>query len=380
MPNPVCTWPPVRRWCRLVALLWLVPAMSPVMVFGQDEPETKENILPREETESEKTLVEQEVWRFALRLGNEVSFLLPEGEFELTLEKRFGNFLTQTNARYNFVRGEIGFSLRHIYTRYRIVPQVQVYDRLNFVPLFSRDRFWRREQGVQLGGRFFARVPLATFTSYNYERLSFPSSVNVQSLESQAVHSVAQAFSGRVDSLFVMGFHTSGLFELELAKTLPLGTQDFDYWQLRFSATGAFDRGLFSLQGRFRLVSLLAGENAPPQFLGGRNKLSAFDSNEFSGINLLYASATTQLRLKREPVRLPLNLFASAISVSSHFELGQVGDESRMRDPRSYHASVGIGIDSIAAYRRSLAFEVFAFWYHGLEPGRESRYYVGIKF
>ena len=366
--------------CRLLTLLSLLCLLLPMTVRGQDEPETKENILHPQKPANKKSTVEQAVQRFALRLENEVSFLLPEGEFDLAFEKRFGSFLTQTRARYNFVRGELGFSLRNIYTRYRVVPQVQVYERLNFVPLFTRDRLWRREQGVQIGGRFFARVPLATFTSYNYERLSFPSSVNVQSLESQTVHSLAQGFSGKVDSLNFFGLQSSGIFELEIAKTLPFGTKDFDYWQLRLSTHGTLDRGLLSLRGRLRLVSLLGGKSAPPQFLGGRNRLSGFDSNEFSGVNLLYGSVINQLRLKKAPVPLLFNLFASEISVSSHLEFGQVGGENKVLDWRSYHGSLGFGIDSIASYRQALAFELFVFWYHGLEPGRESRYYVGIKF
>jgi len=324
--------------------------------------------------------VEQAVRRFALRLDNEVSFLLPEGEFNLAFEKRFGHFLTQTLAHYNFVRGELGFSLRNIYTRYRLVPQLQVYERLKFVPIFDAGRLWRREQGVQIGGRFFAGVPLATFTSYTYERFSFPSSVNVRRLESQSVHSVAQGFSGNVDSTDVLGLKSHGIFELEIAKSLSFGTTDFDYWQLRLSTHGALDRGIFSLRGRFRFVSLLGGVSAPPQFLGGRNQLSGYDTNEFSGVNLFYGSLLNNLRLKKAPVPLLFNLFASEISVSSQLEVGQAGSGRDLLRRHKYHASLGAGFDCIAVYRQTLAFELFFYWYHGLESDRESRYYVGIKF
>jgi hypothetical protein len=324
--------------------------------------------------------VEKAARRFALQLENEISFLLPEGEFDLAFEKRFGNFLTQSRSHYNFVRGELGFSLRNIYTRYRIVPELQVYDRLKFVPIFDSGRLWRREQGIRIGGRFFTGVPLATFTSYNYERFSYPSTVNVQTLEAQAIHSVSQGFSGKVDSIEVLGLQSHGIFELEVARTLTFGTKDFDYWQLRFSTQGALDRGILSIRGRFRFVSLLGGVAAPPQFLGGRNELSAFDTNEFSGVNLLYGSLLENLRLKKTPVPVIFKLSASEINLSSHIEAGRVGSGRSLMMRRKYRASLGVGLDCLVAYREMSAFQLFAYWYHGLERGRDSRYYVGIKF
>ena len=347
---------------------------------AQDEPETKETILHSPQPADGPSGVEQAVRRFALRFDNEISFLLPEGELNLAFEKRVGSFLAQSRARYNFVRGELGFSLRNIYTRYRVVPEVQVYDNLNFVPLFEKDRLWRREQGVQIGGRFFPRVPLATFTGYNYERLSFPSSINVRSLESKSVHSIAQGFSGRVDSLNFLGLRTSGIFELQLAKSLLFLNSDFNFWQFRLSTHGSLVRGAVSLRGRFRLISLLAGRSAPPQFLGGRDKLSGYGTNEFSGINLVYTSLSGHVRLKKRSFPLLLNLYTSELSVAGHLEFGQVGDEPRVLDRRHYHASIGAGIDGMISYRQGLALELFLFWYHGLEPGRDSKYYVGIKF
>jgi hypothetical protein len=369
---------------RSLILLYGITALFLFSLLGslraQDEPETKENVMPPADSTERQLSVEQSVQRFALRLDNEVSFLLPEGEFNLAFEKRFGNFLTQTRAHYNFVRGELGFSLRNIYTRYRIVPQLQVYERLKFVPLFNAGRLWRREQGVQIGGRFFPGVPLATFTSYTYERLSFPSSVNVHRLESQTVHAVAQGFSGKVDSIAVFGLISNGIFELEIAKSLAWGSSDFDYLQLRLSANGSLDRGIFSLRGQFRLISLLEGASAPPQFLGGRNQLSGFDNNKFSGVNLFYGSLLNVFRLKKTPAPLFFKLFASEISVSTQLELGQVGSNRDLLTRRTYHASLGAGLDGIVVYRRTLAFELFIYWYHGLEAGGESRYYVGIKF
>jgi len=348
--------------------------------FGQNEPETKEKNTPQADSTAKQSAIEQSVRRFALQLENEISFLLPEGEFNIAFEKRFGYFLTQSRSHYNFVRGELGFSLRNIYTRYRIVPQLQVYDKLKFVPIFGAGRLWRREQGIKVGGLFFTGVPLATITSYNYERFSFPSSVNVQTLEAQSVHSISQGFSGKVDTVDVLGLKSHGIFELEVAKSLSFGTKDFDYWQLRLSTQGALDRGIVSLRGRFRLISLLGGVSAPPQFLGGRNELSGFDNNEFSGVSLFYGSLLNNLRLKKKPVPLLFKLSASEISFSSQVEVGQVGSGRDLLRRHKYHASLGAGFNFFAAYRQALAFEMFFYWYHGLESNRESRYYVGIKF
>lgn len=372
-----------RRFSR--APIYCVAAALSVLFFagpnfGQNEPETKEKNTPQADSTAKQSAIEQSVRRFALQLENEISFLLPEGEFNIAFEKRFGHFLTQSRSHYNFVRGELGFSLRNIYTRYRIVPELQVYDKLKFVPIFGTGRLWRREQGIKVGGLFFTGVPLATITSYNYERFSFPSSVNVQTLEAQSVHSISQGFSGKVDTVDVLGLKSHGIFELEVAKSLSFGAKDFDYWLLRFSTQGALDRGINSLRGKFRLVSLLGGVSAPPQFLGGRDQLSGFDNNEFSGVNLFYGSLLNNLRLKKRPVPLLFKLSASEISFSTQVEVGQVGSGHDLLRQRKYHASLGAGFEFVAAYRQALAFEMFFYWHHGLESNRESRYFVGIKF
>jgi hypothetical protein len=58
-----------------------------------------------------KLPVEGKMRRLSFRYETEISFLLPEGEFEATLEKKIGHFATLTRARYNFLARRHGFLL-----------------------------------------------------------------------------------------------------------------------------------------------------------------------------------------------------------------------------------------------------------------------------
>jgi hypothetical protein len=352
------------------------------MLLAQEEPE---NQTPVPEAKSQDEPVDLKVRRLLSKYESEVSFLLPEGEFDAMLDKKIGHFATQARARYNFVRGEMGFSLQNLYTRFRVVPQTQVYDRLLFVPVFEpnrNDRVWRREQGVQFGARLFLYRPLNALTAFNYQRYSFPSEFNQQVLKSQQVHSVSQSLGVQADSARFLGFYHSGTLDLSIARAFPYDSNQAKFWQLQLSTRGIAETKRLAIIGEARLISMLdAGEGVPLSFLGGRNRLSAYDTNEFSGINLFYLSESNRFHLNQQkPVELTGGFSLLETDLIVHAEAGQIGLDNQVRDLSNYHVSLGAGFNSIVAYRQRRACELFFYMYKALEPQRQLRYYFGIKY
>jgi hypothetical protein len=377
---------PSRLYCVLAFLIMGSLGIAAPAV-AQEEPDSTQTPSNDKPQSGDKLPVDERIYRLLLRYENEVSFFLPEGEFGATLEKKFGHFVTQARARYNFLRGDMGFSLQNLYTRFRLVPLLHVYDRLNFVPLFSsdrvsRDRVWRREQGIQFGVRMFLIQPINALTSLNYQRFSFPSTIiNNRGLESQKVYSMSQAFGVQADSADFLGFFNSGLWEVEIVRGFPFGSNRADFWQLQISTQGESENQWITIEGEARLVSLLAGQGAPPLFLGGRDRLSAYIVNEFSGINLFYVAEANRLHLnKKKPLGLMRGFSLYEMNLLTHAEIGQVGDDAKMRDLSGYHASVGLGFSGVTAYRQRRAFEIFFYVYKALEHDGRLRYYVGMKY
>ncbi len=323
--------------------------------------------------------VDVRVRRVILRYESTISFLMPEGEFNASFEKRFGNFSALTRARYNFLKGEMGFSFQNIFTKYRFVPQFQVYDRLLFVPIFDHERLWRREQGLLIGGRILFGLPVNSFTNFGYVRFSYPSSVNVRELDSQAYTAISQSIGAEVDSVRFWGLVSSGTFEMQLDRAFRFLGSRLSFWRLHLRSRGKTTNHKFSVEGEFHWVSLLGGEKPPPMFLGGPNRLTAFERNQFSGVNLVYAGLLTSVSVfkKRLPVIHQFSIHEWKLGL--HSEVGQAGGDRQMRNLRSYHGSLGIGISAVTAYRGMRAFEVFFFAYRKLEADPNLKYYFGFR-
>ena len=360
--------------------LLVIPLGTTPRLIAQEEPEA-----PAATPDDSAATVEEKVRHLLSKYESEVSFLLPEGEFDAMLEKKIGHFATQARARYNFVRGEMGFSLQNNYNRFRVVPQTQVYDRLHFVPVFEAnraDRVWRREQGLQFAARIFFFRPINALTGFNYQRYSFPSTVNQKVLSSQEVHSLSQAVGVQADSARFLGFYNSGTLDLAIVRAFPNGRHHAQFWQLQLLTRGIAEARWLAIIGEVRLVSMLdQGEGVPLSFLGGRNRLSAYDANEFSGVNLFYLSGSNRFHLNKEKaVDLAggFSLFETNLIV--HTEAGQIGLNEQVRNLANYHVSLGAGFNSIVAYRQRRACEFFFYTYKALEPRRNLRYYFGVKF
>ncbi|MDQ7052225.1 MAG: hypothetical protein Q9P14_04785 [candidate division KSB1 bacterium] len=328
---------------------------------------------------SSRLPVDVRVRRVILQYETTVSFLMPEGEFNASFEKRFGHFSSLTRARYNFLKGEMGFSFQNIFTKYRIVPQLQVYDKLLFVPIFDRGRLWRREQGILFGGRLLFGLPANAFTNFGYYRFSYPSTVNVQQLESQAYTSISQSLGAEVDSVRFWGLVSSGTVEIQLDRAFPFMGSRLNFWQLQLKSRGKTTNHRFSVEGRLHWVSLLKGEKPPPCYLGGPNQLSAYERNEFSGVNLLYVGLLTNFHIYKKHLTVMKDFGLYEIKFGIHTEVGQAGGDRQMRDFRSYHGSLGLGFSAVSAYKKMRAFEIFFFIYKKLQSDPDLKYYFGFR-
>ncbi len=373
----------VRGLISLRMLLWGVLAAIGIWpISGYTQAQDSLQLKPDSVQTKQKTArlpVDVRVRRVILQYETTVSFLMPEGEFNASFEKRFGNFSSLTTARYNFLKGEMGFSFQNIFTKYRIVPQLQVYDKLLFVPIFDRGRLWRREQGILFGGRFLFGLPANWFTNFGYIRFSYPSTVNVQQLESQAYTAISQTLGAEVDSVQFWGLVSNGTVEIQLDKAFPFMGSKLNFWQLQLRSRGKTTNHRFSVEGELQWITLLSGEKPPPRFLGGPNRLTAYERNEFSGVNLLYIGLLTNFHLYKKHLTVIKDFGLYKIKFGVHTEVGQAGGDVQMRDFRRYHGSLGLGFSAVTAYKKMRAFEIFLFAYKKLQRDPDLKYYFGFR-
>jgi hypothetical protein len=185
----------------------------------------------------------------------------------------------------------------------------------------------------------------------------------------------------QADSARFLGLHNSGWLDAGVVRAFPFGSNRSDFWQLQIVTRGISEGAWLTIAGEARVLALLDGKGVPASFLGGRNRLSGYETNEFSGINLVYLSESTRFHLnKKKPLRLGSGISMHEINLVLHPEVGQIGFRAKVRNPDTYHLSIGIGFNSIAAYRGNRAFELFFYAYKALENGRPPRYYFGIKY
>ena len=329
---------------------------------------------------SEPAPLDMRLHRLWLKFESEIAFLLPEGEFDAALEKKFGHFLVLSNAQYNFVRGAMGFQLRNVYTRFRVVPQLAFHDRLDFVPLFSPERTWRREQGMKAEVSLPLWASFYTATSFYIQRFSFPSSINFREIESQHIRSLGQTFGARADSTRFWGLTHTGILALEVARAFHVAGGEANFTQLSLAGNLVSQTARLSLINQLRSRSMLGGRGAPVVFLGGRGKISGYRENEFSGIDFIYFSHFERFSLKKGNMGLVSQLAVDEVNGALHVETGQIGNPGQLLHFSSYHTSIGAGAETVIAYRQQKAFELFLYVYKALEHDREPRYYFGVKY
>jgi len=335
--------------------------------------------LSGQEEKKRKLPVDVRVKRVILQYESEVSFLVPEGEFNASFEKKFGHFTSLTFARYNYLRGEMGFKSQNIFTRYSIVPQLVVYDKLKFVSLFDEDHVWRREQAMQLGTRFLFPAIGNTLTSLNFVRYSYPSLQDVRSLYSQRVFKASQSFGADVDSLSFLGFSHSGVFNVQIDKAFAVGGSRLSFWQLHVKSQGSSDSRWVGFEGTINWITLLEGQTAPLRYLGGRDRLSAYKTNQFQGPNIFYSGIRTLFHLSRGYKDAFSNFGFRELNFVVHLEAGQAGYARDLRLVNSFYSSIGGGFEVLSLYKKKSPFHVFFRVYKGLSLTRPTRLYVGFK-
>lgn len=334
---------------------------------------------PTQPEDKKPLSVDVRMKRVILRYKSEVSFLMPEGEFNASLAKKIGPFSSIANAKYNFMRGEMGFSSTNIFTRFRVVPQLGVYDKLKFVPIFEDGKTWQREQGLMLGGRLLFKLPANVLTSIRYIRYSTPSEENMSAIKLEKATMLSQTFGGEVDSVKFMSFIHSGVFELQFDKAFPFHNSNLNYAQMQLRSHGQAINSFIAFEGEVNWTTLLKGNYAPPRYLGGRRRLSGYEHNEFSGLNSLLLRLNSTIVLSRKKHHVFGDLSFCDIAWRLYYGAGQVGDDKLMTDFKTYHHSLGTGFVLGNLYRDQHLWELFFSLHKALEPGRSLKFYFGVK-
>ncbi|MFQ5627473.1 MAG: hypothetical protein ACE5I1_01835 [bacterium] len=363
-------------------LIVVCTALSiPFHIYAQAEPE---KIHPAQIQESQAppkgVPVDVQVKKVTLRYGSEVSFYMPDGEFAAFFRKKFGYFSTITQARYNFLRGEIEFKNETFFAKYKIAPQFVVTDRLMFVPLFDRDNIWRREQTMQVGLLLPIRHPFQTLTSFKFTRYTYPSLSKPQNLESYRALGFSQAFSAEIDSSRIFGMPFRGAIHFQIDKAFPYTNSNANFWQLSVRGWQTSELPYVTITNAIDRIALVKGNNPPLRFLGGMDKLSAYHTNELSGYGLSYFSSKIRVHLLCSNHDFYRNWGIARTDFVIHLEAASLAGGKNASNTQAFHTSLGMGLQIGCSFGGDRLFNVFFLAYNRIDPSGQPRFYFGVKF
>lgn len=324
--------------------------------------------------------VEISVRRVMLSQRSEATFYVPDGDFRAAFKKKFGEFLTLTQTRYNFSRGEIEFRSEIYFTGLRMMPQFQIADRLIFVPLFGRERMWRREQDMGVGGRLMLSPLSSIQVGIGYRKIAYPSAENRQQLESARIATARLLVRIAVDSSRFVGGLGSAAVQAALEKAIPFAGARTNYWQLALNASAAARYGRLTLMLQAQLVDALHGRDMPLQFFGGFRRLAIFENDALRGTSLLYGSWTNRFAIYRYQPEAGENLRIGQIELLLLGELGQVGRKIHYLTPAAYIKAYGFGLSVTPAIDQHQIFDVYLVISRSADDRGSQRLYIGVQF
>ncbi|MCK5118211.1 MAG: hypothetical protein KAQ78_01435, partial [Candidatus Latescibacteria bacterium] len=109
-----------------------------------------------------------------VRTGSSYRFYLPNGEFHGRLQKAFEYVTMYADADYNFLTGDIGFGIGHVFPKMPLKPGIFFRDDLLFRPLDAETGEWNRKQGMAVRIEKKLGRHLSLRTSFKNERQKSP--------------------------------------------------------------------------------------------------------------------------------------------------------------------------------------------------------------
>ncbi|MCK5527809.1 MAG: hypothetical protein KAJ05_11715 [Candidatus Latescibacteria bacterium] len=271
-----------------------------------------------------------------VRTGSSYRFYLPNGEFHGRLQKAFEYVTMYADADYNFLTGDIGFGIGHVFPKMPLKPGIFFRDDLLFRPLDAETGEWNRKHGMvvhvekKLGGHLSLR------TSLKNERQKSPSKKDLTDMVS---------FLDRTIRVGLRGSHGEAWHaHLSIEKGLEFMGGDFEYTLMSIGVMGAYETE-WGFRHTFdaRIEGNVTDAPSPRYYLGGRSTLIGYGNDEIWGNKRAFVRNDLEFRVfKKDMGQRPV--ICSGLSVLGRVDMGNAGQAADLECLKRYKVGLGLGL------------------------------------
>ena len=271
-----------------------------------------------------------------VRTGSSYRFYLPNGEFHGWLQKAFKYVTMHAETDYNFLTGDIGFGIGHVFPKVPLKPGIFFRDDLLFRPLDAETGEWNRNQGMVVHVEKKLAWHLSLRTSFKNERQKSPSKERLMDMVS---------FLDRTIRIGLRGSHRDAWYgHVALEKALERIGGDFKYTLLSIGLMGTY-KTEWGFKHTFdaRMEGNITDAPSPRYYLGGRSTLIGYDNDEIWGNKRALVRNDLELRVfKRKMGERPV--MCSRLSVLGRVDMGNAGQAADLESLERYKVGLGLGL------------------------------------
>jgi hypothetical protein len=271
-----------------------------------------------------------------VRTGSSYRFYLPNGEFHGRLQKAFKFITMYAETDYNFLTGDVGFGIGHVFPKMPLKPGIFFRDDLLFRPLDAETGEWNRKQGMVVHVEKELGWHLTLRTSFKNERQKSPSKERLMDMVS---------FLDRTIRIGLRGSYRDAWHgHIALEKGLSFLGGDFKYTLLSIGFMGSYEtkRG-FKHTFDMWMEGNITDAPSPRYYLGGRSTLIGYGNDEIWGNKRALVRNDIELRVfKREMVGRRVT--CSRLSVLGRVDMGNAGQAADLECLERYKVGLGLGL------------------------------------
>ncbi len=271
-----------------------------------------------------------------VRTGSSYRFYLPNGEFHGRLKKAFKYVTIYADADYNFLTGDMGFGIGHVFPKVPLKPGIFFRDDLLFRPLNAKTREWHRKQGMVVHVEKELAWHLSLRTSFKNERQKSPPEDPLMDMVS---------FLDRTIRIGLRGSHRDAWYgHVALEKALERFGGDFKYTLLSIGLMGTY-KTEWGFKHTFdaRMEGNITDAPSPRYYIGGRSTLIGYDNDEIWGNKRALVRNDLELRVfKRKMGERPV--MCSRLSVLGRVDMGNAGQAADLESLERYKVGLGLGL------------------------------------
>ena len=311
------------------------------------------------------------VQKVTVETGSLYRFYLPDGEFHGRVEKAFKYVTTHAEADYDFLTGDIGFGIGHVFPKVPLKPGVFFRDHLLFRPLDAETAAWNRKQGMMVHVEKGLRAHLTVKAEFKNERQKSPSKERLTDIMSFIDRTVRIGL--RWSDRNVWSGH------LALEKGLGFVGGDFKYALLSIGFRRSYETEWgFKVAFDVGIEGNITDTPSPRYYLGGRSSLIGYDNDEVWGKKRALLRNDSELQVFKGEMRSVWHVTCSRVSVLGRVDVGNAGNAEDLEDLGRYKVGVGLGLGMHVSVYDAGPIRVSAMVGSRLVGEKKAKVYVGF--